>query len=81
MLLEPPSPTEAESISQRETMLDASNLVGARGTTTTPLVPGGKARFGNRVLDVIAEGELIGRGSEVVIVEVRGNRIVVEPLA
>jgi membrane-bound ClpP family serine protease len=81
MLLEPPSPTEAESISQRETLLDASNLVGARGTTTTPLVPGGKARFGNRVLDVIAEGELIGRGTEVVIVEVRGNRILVEPAA
>jgi membrane-bound ClpP family serine protease len=79
MLLEPPSPTEAETISHRETLLDASDLVGARGTTTTPLVPGGKARFGNRVLDVLTEGEAIGRGSEVVVVEVRGNRIVVEP--
>jgi len=79
MLLEPPSPSEAETISHRETLLDASDLVGARGTTTTPLMPGGKARFGNRVLDVIAEGEAIGRGSEVVVVEVRGNRIVVEP--
>jgi membrane-bound ClpP family serine protease len=79
MLLEPPSPSEAETISHREALLDASDLVGARGTTTTPLVPGGKARFGNRVLDVITEGELIGRGSEVVVVEVRGNRILVEP--
>lgn len=78
MLLEPPSPTEAQTISRHEAFSDASDLVGTRGTATTPLVPGGKARFGNRVLDVIAEGELIGRGGEVVIVEVRGNRIVVQ---
>jgi len=81
MLLEPPSPTEAQTISRRETLLDATDLVGTRGTTTTPLVPGGKARFGNRVFDVVAEGELIGRGAEVVVVEVRGNRIVVEPVS
>lgn len=80
MLLEPPSADEAQTISQRESLLDTADLVGVRGTATTPLVPGGKARFGNRVLDVITEGELIGRGSEVVVVEVRGNRILVEPV-
>lgn len=81
ILLEPPSEAETVTIRQREALLDAHDLVGTRGTTTTPLVPGGKARFGSRVLDVVAEGELIGRGAEVVVVEVQGNRIVVQPVS
>lgn len=79
ILLEPPSDAEAQTIRHRESLLDADDMLGAHGTTTTQLVPGGKARFGNRILDVVTEGELIGLGTEVVVVEVRGSRVVVRP--
>lgn len=81
ILLEPPSGAEAATIRRREALLNAQDLIGAHGTTTTQLVPGGKARFGNRILDVVTEGELIARGIEVVVIEVRGSRIVVQPLS
>ena len=80
MLLQPPTNEEADSIAQQETLLEAAHLIGARGVTTTPLMPGGKARFDGRVLDVLAEGQAIGRGVAVVVVEVQGNRVVVEPV-
>jgi len=81
VVLQPPSEEEAEEIRARESLLASNDLVGARGTATTPLVPGGKARFGDRLLDVVAEGEVIARGVEVVVVEVHGSRIVVQPVA
>ncbi len=81
MVLQPPSNEEAEEIRQRESLLVADDLTGARGVATTPLVPGGKARFGERLLDVVAEGEIIARGTEVVVVEVHGSRIVVQPVS
>jgi len=80
MLLAPPSSEEAESIRRRDSLIALGGLVGARGTTTTPLVPCGKARFGSRLLDVTAETDLIPRGTLVVVVEVHGNRIVVQPV-
>lgn len=78
MMLEPPAAEEAEGISRREAIVDFSELVGARGTTFTPLMPGGKARFGDRRVDVMADGEFIASGTEVVVTEVHGNRVVVQ---
>ena len=49
----------------------------SRGLATTQLTPSGKARFGNELVDVIADGEVVGRGAEVVVVAVHGNRVVV----
>ena len=54
------------------------NLLGAEGVTTTQLTPGGKARFGNALVDVMAVGELIPRDSPVIVTEVRGNHVVVK---
>ena len=79
MLLNPPSHDEAQSLSDRESMVKLNDLVGSRGTTTTVLIPGGKARFSNRLLDVVSRGDEIPPGTEVLVVEVHGNRIVVEP--
>jgi membrane-bound ClpP family serine protease len=79
ILLEPPSRDEVQSLSQRESLGLRENLRGASGTTTTPLMPGGKARIGNQLLDVIADGEAIPRGAEVVVTEVHGSRIIVRP--
>jgi len=79
MLLHPPTHDEAQSISDREALVKLNELVGSQGITTTVLVPGGKARFGNRLLDVVSEGDEIAAGTDVVVVEVHGNRIVVAP--
>jgi membrane-bound ClpP family serine protease len=77
IILAPPAGEEAELIHQREMLLQVSELVGKHGVTTTPLFPGGKARFGDDVVDVLSEGEVIERGKTVEVVEVRGNRVVV----
>ncbi len=55
------------------------NLIGRAGRTVTPLRPGGAARFGEQRLDVITRGEFVNNNETVVIVEVHGNRVVVEP--
>ena len=49
-----------------------------RGTTTTQLTPSGKARFGDLLVDVIADGEVIDRGAAIEVVEVRGSRVLVQ---
>ncbi|MFH1924495.1 MAG: NfeD family protein [Planctomycetota bacterium] len=77
MLLQPPSGKEAEELSQREALVHFEDLLGARGTTTTQLTPSGKARFGDRLVDVIADSETIPFGTTVVVMEVRGNRVLV----
>ncbi len=52
-------------------------LVGDTGTAETLLRPAGKARFGRMLVDVVSEGEYIESGAAVVVVERRGNRVVV----
>ncbi len=78
IFLHPMSGAEREQISNRESLVDFSDLVGQTGTATTLLMPSGKARFDGRLVDVIARGEVIDRGAEVVVVEVRGNHILVQ---
>lgn len=82
VMLAPPSDDEMEAISRRESLVDYDHeLVGCRGITTTPLVPSGKAMIDNRLLDVIAESsEVIPRETEIEIVEVQGNRILVRSI-
>ena len=41
------------------------------------LRPAGKARFGEEVVDVITEGEYIAEGTELRVIERRGNKVVV----
>lgn len=79
VMLAPPSDEEAEQIDRRASLVHFDRqLIGCTGVTTTPLVPSGKARIGDRVLDVIAEsGEALPRGAAVEVVEVHGNRILV----
>jgi membrane-bound serine protease (ClpP class) len=78
MMLEPPAGEEAETIRRREALVDLHELLGQQGTTTTQLTPGGKARFGERLADVMADGELIPRGTTVEVVDVRGSRVMVK---
>ncbi len=51
--------------------------VGDRGLSHTPLLPCGKAVFGGKRVDVIAECEFIDKGKLVRVVERSRNRVVV----
>jgi membrane-bound serine protease (ClpP class) len=77
MLLAPPSGEELSTIARREALAEWAHLLGRQGTTITPLAPSGKARFGEQLVDVIADGEFIERGHNVVVIETRGNRVLV----
>lgn len=52
--------------------------VGMRGVAITPLRPSGIGVFEGKRLDVIARGDFIKQGAEIVIAEIHGNRIVVD---
>lgn len=53
-------------------------LVGLRGVTLSSLRPGGKAQFGDRILDVMSEGDMLPKGATVHIVAVNGGTPIVE---
>ena len=52
-------------------------LIGKVGRTVSILRPSGRAVFGDKILDVITEGDFIETEKEVRVVRVDGNRIVV----
>jgi len=52
--------------------------VGDKGEVITTLRPAGKARFGDAIIDVVAEGEFLDKGTVVEIIEIHGNRVVVK---
>jgi membrane-bound serine protease (ClpP class) len=53
------------------------DLVGQEGVALTTLRPAGMARFGEKKVDVVSEGEEVERDSRVRVIEVKGNRVVV----
>lgn len=53
-------------------------LLGEVGHATTPLRPTGKARFGEQLVDVTADGLYIESGSVIEVVEIRGSLVVVK---
>ena len=57
---------------------DMDSLVGARGTALTPLRPAGRGQIGENIVDVVSEGDFVATGEEVEILEVAGNRVVVQ---
>jgi len=51
--------------------------LGDRGTALTPLRPAGKVKIGKEMCDVVTDGQFINNGTEVVVTQIQGNRIVV----
>ncbi|MHC5538892.1 NfeD family protein [Singulisphaera rosea] len=53
-------------------------LIGETGRTTTVLRPSGKARFGDLLIDVTADGFFIEPDSLVEVIDVQGSRVIVK---
>ena len=79
LLLAPPEPAPAGSGADMASGLPTESpiAVGQLGVAQSALRPGGKARFGNRYADVVADGAFITKGTRVKIVYISGNRVVV----
>ena len=54
------------------------SLIGKLGTVFSPLRPAGTILIGDRRVDAVSTGELIDRDAAVRVLEVHGNRVVVE---
>lgn len=59
---------------------EQKSRLGEVGTTVSPLRPGGKAQFGDTVLDVVSNGEMIPRSTKVRIIAFSGREPIVEPI-
>ena len=76
LLLAPPD-AEAAKSSANPTG-GSGPAVGDAGVAHTPLRPGGKARFGERVIAVLTRGDFLNRGTPIRVVRVTGNQVLVE---
>jgi membrane-bound serine protease (ClpP class) len=65
-------PAEAEKLSVG---------VGDSGEVVSTLRPAGKVRFGDCIVDCVAEGDFLAEGTKVTIMDIRGNRVVVKGVA
>jgi membrane-bound serine protease (ClpP class) len=52
--------------------------VGDTGTALTYLRPSGKADINDEMIDVITQNQFLEKGTPVKVIEIRGNRIVVD---
>jgi membrane-bound serine protease (ClpP class) len=80
LMLKPPEGDRLDELAQRESLVEWNHLMGKRGVTSTPLMPAGKARFGDDIVDVTSDGDFISRGTDVYVTEVRGNHVVVRAI-
>jgi membrane-bound serine protease (ClpP class) len=72
--------TNPDAVGADDFIREAPSLLGARGTTLTSLQPAGKARFGERKLDVVAEVGVIPPGTNVEVIRVDGIALRVRPI-
>lgn len=53
-------------------------FMGFAGKAVTDLRPAGMAVINNRRVDVVSRGEYLDKGTEIIVLEVEGNRVVVK---
>lgn len=70
--------TPNAEIDDNERIARFDHLLGQSGVTVTPLRPSGKARFGDLQVAVISDAAVIEPGQSIRVLQVQGNRIVVE---
>ena len=71
---------ESQQGQDREVIVDYDHLLGATGTTLTRLMPAGKVRIGDQIVQVVTDGMPVEPGHQVKVVEVLGNRVIVRSL-
>ncbi len=74
---DPDDPTAKPNFHGESTL---SFLIGETGRTTTILRPAGKARFGELLVDVSADGFYLEPDTPVEVIDVQGARVIVRPL-
>ncbi len=62
----------------RVSTLELEGYLGRTGKTLTILRPAGRAVFGEKMLDVVTEGDFVEKDKEVRVIKVEGNRVVVQ---
>lgn len=67
-------------VSARQRAAQAESRIGQEGVAISPLHPGGKARFGEDILDVTTQGEMIPEGTPVRIIGQNLGQPVVEAI-
>ena len=78
------APLEAEELDEqqaRESLTDYDYLLHKSGQTITPLKPSGKARFGDAIVNVMSDGDIIAPNTPIAVIEVRGNVVVVSTIS
>jgi membrane-bound ClpP family serine protease len=78
MMLQPPVGDERDALSRRESLVIWDHLLGKRGQAATPLVPAGKAQFGDELVDVRSDGEFLPKGTPLVVADIAGSIVVVK---
>jgi hypothetical protein len=78
LLLAPPTDQPSAGQALLPGASEAAELLGAIGTSTTPLRPAGAVRFGEKFVDVVSDGGFIAAGTRVQVIAVEGTRIVVK---
>jgi membrane-bound ClpP family serine protease len=78
LMLAPPTSAEGAVDTLLPGAEEAAGLLGAIGTTNTPLRPAGVVRFGDKFIDVVSDGGFIAAGTRVQVIAVEGVRIVVK---
>ena len=71
----------SDTVEERQAVVkEEKNLIGQVGITKTDLRPSGVVEISSSTYDVVSEGGLIEENSNVQVVEVSGNRIVVRKI-
>ena len=82
MILNPEAADASDGLAGKPLQVDSTGpltyLLGERGLTTTVCRPSGKARFGEQLVDITADGFFIESGTAVEVVEVRGSQVIVK---
>ena len=82
LILAPAVPRQSGEIPLSMTIPPESKTVsvslGDTGEVVSILRPTGKAKFGDAIVDVVAEAEFLDKGTKVEIIEIHGNRVVVK---
>ncbi len=78
LVLNAPNETGATAAEVLPGAGEAAELLGAIGTTSTPLRPAGVVKFGDKFVDVVSDGGFIPAGTRVQVIQVEATRIVVK---